>query len=177
MNGYRSARVFPTPTPASGSARAITIAPLALHRELLPLVSAWFIDEWPGWYGPGGRGDAAADLAAFAASQTHLPVGLVAFENRAPVGVAALKPESLPTHRHLTPWAAAGFVLSSHRGKGIGALLLAALVRHAHALRYERIYCATATATGLLRRSGWSQLECVEYRGESLVIFAKQTAA
>jgi GNAT superfamily N-acetyltransferase len=177
VNADRSAKILLTPTPALESADVVTIAPLALHRDLLPLVSAWFIDEWPGWYGPGGRGDAAADLAAFAATQTRLPLGLVAFENRAPVGVAALKPESVPTHRHLTPLAAAGFVLPSHRGRGIGALLLAALVRQAHALRYEHIYCATSTAIGLLRRSGWSQLECVEHGGESLVIFARQTAA
>lgn len=88
MNADRCARIFLTPTPALESA-VVKIAPLAWHRDLLALVSAWFIDEWPGWYGPGGRGDAAADLAAFAAAQTRLPLGLVAFDNRVPVGVAA----------------------------------------------------------------------------------------
>lgn len=39
-----------------------------------------------------------------------------------------------------------------------------------------RVYCGTATATSLLRRSGWSELEFVRHEGEDLVIFAKETA-
>ncbi|MFP5356432.1 MAG: GNAT family N-acetyltransferase [Gemmatimonadota bacterium] len=153
-----------------------TIAPLASHRNLVPLLAAWFIAEWPEWYGPGGRGDALADLTSFAASASTLPVGLVALVENEPVGVAALKPESLPSHRHLGPWAAAGFVLPTYRGTGIGGSLLDALVARAGELGYPRVYCGTATATSLLRRSGWSELEFVRHEGEDLVIFAKETA-
>ena len=155
----------------------LTISPLAQHRELAPLVAQWFIEEWPEWYGEGGCGNAAQDAAAFAASESSLPVGLIAFEENAPVGVCALKAESLPTHRHLTPWAAAGLVLPSHRDRGVGSRMLEALERHAHYLGYERIYCGTATAVALLRRTGWSQLEVIQHEGQSLVIFAKETEA
>lgn len=154
-----------------------TISPLARHRELLPVLARWFIEEWPEWYGPGGRGSAAEDLAAFAASESILPVGLVAFDDDTPIGVAALKAESLPTHRHLKPWAAAGLVRPSHRGRGVGACMLQALVRRAHCLGFGRIYCGTATAVTLLRRSGWSQMEDVRHEGECLVIFARETEA
>lgn len=155
----------------------LTIAPLASHRSLVPLLTRWFIEEWPEWYGVGGRGNAAQDLAAYATSESSLPVGLVAFDDDTPIGVAALKSESLPTHRHLTPWAAAGLVLPSHRGRGVGALLLEALVRRARCLGFERIYCASATAVTLLRRTGWSELEVVRHDGESLVIFTRGTDA
>lgn len=158
-------------------ALVLTISPLALHRDLVPLLASWFVEEWPDWYGPGGRGDAVADLTAFATSQSTLPIGLIAFDENDPVGVAALKPESLPTHRHLCPWAAAGLVLPSHRGRGIGAQLLGALVRQAAALGYSRVYCGTATAVSLLRRSGWSELEVIQHDGEDLVIFSRATAA
>ncbi|HET8747403.1 MAG TPA: GNAT family N-acetyltransferase [Ramlibacter sp.] len=154
----------------------LTIAPLANHQELVPLLCGWFRDEWPEWYGPDGPGDAAADVSAFAASETCLPVGLVAFEDTNPVGVAALKSESLPTHKHLTPWAAAGLVLPSHRGRGIGHQLLGAVVKHARHLGFERVYCGTATAVTLLRRSGWSELEVVEHEGHRLAIFETRTA-
>lgn len=153
----------------------LTIAPLARHREHLPLLTSWLIQEWPEWYGPGGRGDAEADLTAFASSESELPVGLIAFDGSTPVGVAALKSESLPTYRHLGPWAAAGLVHPSHRGKGIGAKLLAALVQQARTLGYERIYCGTATAVSLLRRSGWSELELVQHEDEVITIFVKET--
>ena len=155
----------------------VTISPLAQHRDLVPLLSSWFVEEWPEWYGPGGRGSAVGDLTAFARSQSRLPVGLIALENSAPVGVVALKPESLPTHRHLSPWAGAGLVLPSHRGRGIGAQLLKALVQQAVTLGYPRVYCGTATAVSLLRRSGWSELETTEHEGEAIVIFSKATAA
>jgi GNAT superfamily N-acetyltransferase len=153
----------------------LTISPLARHRELLPLLTQWFIEEWPKWYGEEGRGSAAQDLAAFAASESSLPVGLVAFEDNTPIGVAALKSESLPTRRHLRPWAAAGLVVPSHRRRGVGACILQALVHHAHCLGFGRVYCGTATAVTLLRRSGWSQLEVIQHEGESLVIFVKET--
>ena len=143
----------------------------------MPLLASWFIEEWPEWYGQGGRGNALADLNAFATSQWELPIGFIAFDENSPVGVAALKAESLPTHRHLCPWAAAALVLPSHRGRGIGAELLGVVVRHAATLGYHRVYCGTATAIALLRRSGWSELEVIQHEGESIVIFSKETAA
>ena len=155
----------------------LTISPLTQYRNLVPLLSSWFVEEWPEWYGPGGRGNAVADLTGFATSESELPVGFIALENDVPVGVMALKAESLPTHRHLCPWATAGLVLASHRGRGIGAQLLEVLVQQASALSYPRVYCGTATAVSLLRRSGWSELETIEHEGEAVVIFSKATAA
>jgi GNAT superfamily N-acetyltransferase len=153
--------------------RSIVIAPLARHREHVARLASWFRQEWPAWYGPGGPGNAEADMRAFASSDSKLPVGLLALRDGEPVGVGALKPESLPTHRHLTPWAAAGFVLPAYRGQGVGAMLLAALVRHASDLGYATVYCGTASAINLLRRSGWCELERIEYEGEQLAIFRK----
>jgi len=155
----------------------VTIAPLTQFRGFVPLLSSWFLEEWPEWYGPGGRGSAVADLTAFATSESKLPVGFIALEKNVPVGVMALKAESLPTHRHLCPWAAAGLVLPSHRGRGIGAELLGVLVQQASALGYPRVYCGTATAVSLLHRGGWSELETVQHEGEAIAIFSKATAA
>ena len=155
----------------------VTVSPLILYPDLVPLLSSWFVEEWPEWYGPGGRGDAVADPNGFARSESKLPVGFIASEKNVPVGVMALKAESLPTHRHLCPWAAAGLVLPSHRGRGIGAQLLGVLVQQARALGYPRVYCGTTTAVSLLHRSGWSELETIQHDGEAVVIFSKATAA
>jgi GNAT superfamily N-acetyltransferase len=151
---------------------SVEIAPLANHREHVPFLASWFVRQWPDWYGPGGRGDALGDLRAFAASASEIPCGLVVLQGNAPVGVGALKAESLPSHRHLGPWASAGFVLPSHRGRGHGAMLLRALVQHAGALGHGRVYCATATAESLLRRNGWSEVERVEHEGKPLTVFS-----
>jgi GNAT superfamily N-acetyltransferase len=88
-------------------------------------------------------------------------------------GCAALKAESLPTHRHLTPWAAAGFVLPAERGRGIGARLLLALEHEARQLGYRRIHCGTATAESPPRRCGWRLAERIDHDGIDLGIYDK----
>ena len=154
---------------------AVIVEPLAHHRELIPLVAEWFVSEWPNWYGPGGPGNLAQDMDAFAASASVLPVGMVIFENHVPVGAGALKAHSIPSHAHLSPWAAAGYVLPSCRGRGLGALLLQALVARAQALGFEHVHCGTSTAERLLTREGWQPIEVIEHASKRLTIF--QSAA
>ena len=153
----------------------IRIARLAAHPEALPLLAAWFKAEWPAWYGLGGPGNAEHDLADFA-NGTSLPLGVVAFRGDVLCGVAALKASSIPSHAHLSPWAAAGRVEPSLRQQGIGAVLLAALEVEAAALGHPFIYCGTRTAASLLERSGWSLLETVLHDGQALGIYRKALA-
>src|SRR5512132_981275 len=105
---------------------SLTIEPLSRHRELLPVFRDWFESEWPAYYHVGGPGEAARDLATFA-DDAELPIGLVALRAHRPCGIAVLKQESIATHKHLSPWAAAGLVPPSKRRRGIGSRLLAAL--------------------------------------------------
>ncbi len=149
----------------------VTVELLARNHHLLPLLEGWFVQEWPDWYGPHGQGNALLDLQAFSASETSLPVGFVAFLGAAPVGAGALKAQSIPSHSHLSPWAAAGYVLPELRGQGIGAVLLAAMLRHARLLGYSQVYCGTSTATSLLTRSGWTIVEVTQHAGKPLTVF------
>lgn len=153
----------------------LTVEPLSHRRELMPLVGDWLRSEWPNWYGTDGPGDLARDVEGFAADPTALPVGLVAFRDGVPVGFGALKQESIASHQHLSPWAAAGFVLPAHRRHGIGAALLRALVRHGADLGFGRIYCATATAASLLERSGWQLQEEIVHASAPLRIYCRST--
>ena len=123
----------------------LSIELLAAHPELLPVLQEWFEAEWPSYYRASSPGDAQRDLQAFT-NHGSLPVGVVAFREGSVCGVAALTAESIASHRHLSPWAGAGLVRPSERGKGIGAQLLAALEQEArtlgfppHLLRYESI--------------------------------------
>lgn len=140
--------------------------------DALPQLAAWFESEWPDWYGGSGPGDALADLRDFATGHS-LPRGVVAVLGGEIVGIGALKEESIPSHRHLSPWAAAGYVRPELRGRGIGASLLRALEDQAQAMDFSRIYCATATAETLMQRSGWDVLEKVPHDGEIVTIFAR----
>jgi hypothetical protein len=80
---------------------SISVELLAAHRDLLPLLQKWFETEWPSYYGPNGPGHAELDLRAFA-NRGNLPVGVVAFKNGGACGVAALKAESIASHRQLS---------------------------------------------------------------------------
>jgi GNAT superfamily N-acetyltransferase len=150
---------------------AFTVKPLAQHPDLIPLLAEWFVSEWPNWYGPDGPGNVGEDLATFAASETALPVGMVVFEGQVPIGAGALKAQSIPSHSHLSPWAAAGYVLPSCRGRGAGAVLLQGMVAKAQALGYKYLYCGTSTAESLLTRSGWLPLDTTSLEGKPLTVF------
>ena len=149
----------------------LTVEPLARHRDLLPLLAEWFVSEWPSWYGPAGEGNVAQDLQQFSASEAKLPIGFVALLNGKPVGAGALKTESIPSHRHLTPWAAAGYVLPSQRGQGIGAALLRSMLVHARSLGHMHVYCGTSSAESLLLRAGWAAIEVTQHAGKPLTVF------
>lgn len=148
------------------------VAYLADHPEALSQLEAWFLAEWPEWYGPGGRGDARADLRAYA-SRHELPVGLVAFEGDELVGLMVLKAESIASRPQLGPWAAAGLVRQGRRRQGVGAGLLRALEGVARGLGFSRIHCGTATASTLLERAGWRYLEHADAHGEAVAIYEK----
>jgi len=140
--------------------------------DLKPVVSAWLLSEWPEWYGPGGQGDLLHDINSFAASSNQLPIGYVVFADQLAVGFGSLKMESIASHKNLSPWAASGFVMPAHRGKGLGAYLLEEIAKHAKHLGYSRVYCGTSTATSLLRRAGWTEVEQVQHAGRPLTIFS-----
>ena len=149
-----------------------TVVPLREHPEHCAFFAAGFEAEWPAWYGPGGQGSSQADLLAFANQLGELPVGVVALgPGNQPVGVAALKATSIPSHSHLCPWATAGYVARAWRRQGVGALLLRALLSEASRLGYHAVYCATSTSESLLVRQGWSLMESVLHEGHSIQVF------
>ena len=150
----------------------LSIEPLALHPQAIPLLQEWFEAEWPSYYGAGGRGSALHDLQSYA-NQGRLPVGVVALRGGSVCGVAALKAESIASRAHLSPWAAAGLVHPSMRGQGIGRLLLGALEEQARQLGFVRVYCGTSTAQSLLQRCGWQLIESIIHEGENLGVYSK----
>ncbi|RZU02740.1 GNAT family N-acetyltransferase [Rivibacter subsaxonicus] len=153
------------------STSRLSIEPLALHPDAVPVLVSWYEAEWPEWYGT-GRGDATRDLQSFS-NQGSLPVGVLALQDGVVCGVAALKAESIPSHKHLSPWAAAGLVAPAHRGQGIGLQLLLALESQARALAFTHIYCGTSTAGTLLQRAHWQVLERITHEGKALSIYEK----
>lgn len=148
------------------------VVPLREKPDLCSFFAERFEAQWPAWYGSAGRGDAAADLRAFANRAGELPVGVVALDgSEGAVGVAALKACSIACYAHVRPWACAGYVLPDRRRMGIGARLLAGLLVEARRLEFEAVYCATASAASLLEREGWRCVDAVAHEGEMQAIY------
>lgn len=145
---------------------------LADHPEVLPSLEELFLSEWPGYYGPGGPGNARDDLLAYS-NREGLPIGLVAFIGDEPCGVAALKAESISTRKHLSPWIGGGVVVPRLRRQGIGVQLVTALEDVARNLGYPAIYSGTSSAGSLLERADWCFIEQLQYNGESVAIYKK----
>ena len=149
----------------------LSVKPLHRVPELKATIRAWLLSEWPGWYGPGGAGNLDQDIEAFASSERILPIGFVVFQHDQPIGFGSLKRQSIPTHTHLTPWAASGLVTAEHRRQGVGAFLLREMVAHAAGLGFSRVYCGTSTAESLLARNGWQLVEQIVHAGKPLGIY------
>ena len=154
------------------------VEPLRYHSEFVSEFARHFEQEWPEWYGPSGPGNATQDLSDFANPEGALPVGVIAFSaERRPCGVAALKANGIAQFSHLSPWAAAGYVIPELRGRGVGAALIGALLVEARRLGYETVYCATSTAASLLQREGWRLIERTVHDEKPISLFCSQSAA
>lgn len=150
------------------------IVPLAAHTRYLPELQRWFEDEWPDYYGAGGPGNAATDLAAFARDADALPLAVIALQGDALCGIAALKREAFGGLDALHPWASAGLVKRDLRGRGIGAQLIAALEYQARRLGHAQIWSATSTAATLLLRCGWHWRQTIVQDGSEFGVYEKR---
>lgn len=130
----------------------------------------WFIAEWAPWYGPGGEGDAKADLDA-CDSRDELPLCLIALSDDGELlGTAAIKEESVGTELGVGPWLSAMLVKNEFRGRRIGTALVKAIEAEAARLGFEEIYTSTDTAMNILERRGWKAFAAAQsLRGEIAV--------
>jgi GNAT superfamily N-acetyltransferase len=151
----------------------IEIAYLAHHRHLASMMAQAFIMEWPGYYGPGGEGDAPADVHA-CCHKDRLPIGLVAVDVGRFRGAAILRSKT-ESHAHLGPWLTALMVVPAHRQQGIGTRLIGAAERLAFDLGYDNLYARTGTAVPLFTRLGWDAFDTITSGNQSLTVFRKDS--
>lgn len=138
----------------------VDIAYLADQASLLPELTRWFEAEWVPYYGPGGPGDAAADLRE-SMNRDVLPICLVAIDQGRALGTISLKDTSI-SHPELGPWGAALLVSPKRRGEGVGTTLVKALENEARRLGFERLYMSTDAANGILEARGWRAIDTAD---------------
>jgi len=152
---------------------SVRIGLLADHPNVLLSLAAALAREWPEWYGV--HGDAVSDLRD-RSRRSGFPLGLVAIDGDAAIGALTIAEKSVPSHPHLSPWLIGFWVESSRRNRGVGAQLLAASCRHARQQNIDPLYVASADASSLFVREGWSVIDTgTTDLGATVNIFSKAT--
>jgi len=150
---------------------------LADRPDLMAPLAAAYQAQWPDWYGPGGPGDAQADLH-LRARRESLPLGLVLVDGETVLGALAITETGVEGYEHLGPWVGGGWVQPSMRRQGLGARLLRAAVEQAGRMGIARLYVATATAGSLMARvAGWRLVETIAHPGGDLSLFVIEIGA
>lgn len=86
-----------------------------------------------------------------------MPLTLAARESDAVVGTVILVHSDLEARPDLSPWASL-YVVPDHRGKGIGSLLIAAVVQEAK-LGFSSLFLFTQTSEALYAKRGWQKVD------------------
>ncbi|MEM9633361.1 MAG: GNAT family N-acetyltransferase [Pseudomonadota bacterium] len=153
----------------TGRVTALETVPGVLAR-----LETWFVEEWPGWYGPGGAGDASRDLGACLQAPGRLPRCLVSLDGLgAVIGTVSLRDTSPGSDRYPGVWLTALLVPPPLRRTGIGTGLVAAAEAEALRLGFSEIHASTANAQSLFRRRDWIVHDSLKIRETVLDIFRK----
>lgn len=156
----------------------VTITALGNAPAVMETLEAWFVDEWPGWYGPDGPGDARQDLEKCLQPGTRLPRCLVALEGGDRLlGTVSLRDTSPGSDLYPGAWLTALLVHRAFRKAGIGTQLVAAAERQAGQLGFPDILTATATARSLVLKRDWLLVETLHPEPGPLGIYRKSLEA
>jgi N-acetylglutamate synthase-like GNAT family acetyltransferase len=79
----------------------------------------------------------------------------------------------MDTRPDLSPWLAAVYVAPAYRKQGIGSALVKAVESTAQQIQIARLYLFTPDQEHFYARLGWSVLERVEYRYQTVVVMDK----
>jgi predicted N-acetyltransferase YhbS len=119
----------------------LSVDHLYRHPDHLPLVASWIHGAF--WTHSGRGVDAVVDLLREATDPGRIPLSLLARIGREPAGTVNLIACDSKARPDLTPWLAALFVESAHRGKGVGAELVRRLIGEAARLRFTEMFLET----------------------------------
>ena len=149
----------------------IKIEFLADHRDLIPMIEAYFKTEWKAYYGPQGPGNALEDINSLC-NKSILPIGLVALKKASLLGIVALR-EKTASHHHLHPWLTSLLVIPIIRHQGVGTKLIVAVEKLAIKLGYLKIYTRSATAVNFFKKNNWVPFDRTVFDKVHLTVFYK----
>lgn len=114
---------------------------------------------------------------------SSLPVAWVAVEDDKPVGIVSLKEYDLLSHKHLTPWLSALYVIPDYRKQGIAQKLIDTVLAYAASLGYTNVHLFTDNRKNdylvpYYTSRGWTTVEqTLDHRGAPTNIMSYSLSA
>jgi GNAT superfamily N-acetyltransferase len=155
----------------------VVIRYLIDHPEFLTVVARWNYEEWGYLYGTSSPDGFLAGLRTVL-GKDQIPMTFVALLNNVPVGSVSLVVHENEERKYLSLWLSNVFVVPERRNQGIGTALAIRVVEECKVLEVPVLYLETLKEQeAFYRRLGWEVMEQAIYRGQNVVIMAKDTEA
>lgn len=146
---------------------------LKYHQRHIPTLARWFKEEWSEYFADQPLDTIAEEQFVSRLNDSILPISFLAHENEIPIGTVALLPESVTTHKHLSPWLGGLYVHQEYRHKGIGSKLVEAGIEKAIVLGFDCIYAGISKAEDHYISQGWQISERVLYCDKPLSVLRR----
>jgi GNAT superfamily N-acetyltransferase len=145
---------------------------LADQPELLPILAAWFYDEWGRHNPPGSRESMQRVLGEFL-NRDQIPLTIVRLRESEPIASASLKIREMETHPQYLNWLGGVYVHPDFREQGIGSQLVQYTAHKAIELKVKGLYLYTRKHVNFYARLGWQVIEEPLYHGRKVSIMKR----
>lgn len=153
------------------------LALLSQYPEYAPRIAQWYFDEWVCQVPERTVEDVLANISP-KATESGLPVMVIAKEGSNLLGAAELKEREMDIYPEFIHWVGGVYVDSKFRGKGIGSALVCEVIRRAQPYGVETLYLQTENLSGgMYNRLGFKPVEKVTYKGRAVLVMAAQINA
>jgi len=142
---------------------------LADQPKLIPILAAWFFDEW-------GHNYPDLTLEIFEGklwgrlNRDKLPLVIVLIQDGSPIASASLKIQEMETHPQYLHWLGSVYVLPEFREQGLGSQLVQYTIGEAKRLGVRDLYLYTHSREIFYTRLGWEPVERPTYHGRMVLI-------
>jgi GNAT superfamily N-acetyltransferase len=148
------------------------------------VVGRWLFEEW-GSTDPDGSAESWARGMERRVGRVELPIQLVAVDDDEPVGTAAIIVNDIPPNDpnwatafghwgDVTPWMSTVFVPPNQRRRGIGSMLVEAIVQLADEHGASQLFLQTSTAQSLYERLGFEVIGRERHQEEDVVVMRRK---
>ena len=143
---------------------------LKLAPQYIPQLAQWHHKEWAHLSPPESSASTLIAQMSEYLTDAVIPKMFIGEEANQVTGSSSLIAEDMDSRTDLSPWLANVYVNASHRNKGLGKLLVKAVVDYAKALGLQKIYLFTADKADFYQTLGWSIISREDYKGGRVTI-------